>query len=79
MWKSASRVGPYDAPSRTDIVRSTMGSTTQRVVLLHLSTHIARTGDSDDADGVRSGVRREVWRSAGYPDLTGVIGLRAAA
>ncbi|MCW2712338.1 MAG: hypothetical protein JWQ67_2552 [Marmoricola sp.] len=56
-----------------------MGSTTQRVVLLHLSTHIARTGDSDDADGVRSGVRREVWRSAGYPDLTGVIGLRAAA
>ena len=32
----------YDEPKRTAIVRSTLPSTTQRTVLLDLSTHIAR-------------------------------------
>ena len=35
-------MGVYDAPKRTAIVRSTLPSTTQRIVLLVLSMHIAR-------------------------------------
>src|SRR5687767_13546142 len=41
-WNSPSRVGVYDEPKRTAIVRRTFPSTTQRIVLLDLSTHIAR-------------------------------------
>ena len=35
-------MGEYDAPNRTAIVRSTLPSTTQRMVLLCLSMHIVR-------------------------------------